>query len=328
MFKKKETLVENMTYMAIMAAINVVFVLLTTFVPVLMFLIVFILPLTSTMVTLCCKRKYFIIYAVVTILLCMLVTMYNISDTLFYVIPSIITGFVFGIMVIYKVPAVWIIFSTSIIQLGVSYAMIPFIEWLLGINIIDVFASAFGVADFIYLDYVTPCFIYFLALVQCALTYIVIRNELPKFHYETSNVRKHWYLEYIAELSCFLLILIFAFTYKPLTYLFFMLAIYFMCFIAGEALYTGGKPMWITLPIALVIGLIAFAATYQYFEEPFGLLGLGIAIVLVDLVSVCNEIKILVIKTKEKLSQDSIVPLAILDENSEASKNRSEEEKV
>ncbi len=328
MFKTRETLVQNMTYMAIMAAINVVFVLLTTFVPVLMFLIVFVLPLTSTMVTLFCKRRYFIIYAVVTVLLCMLVTMYNISDTLFYVIPSIITGFVFGIMVIYKVPAVWIIFATSIIQLGVSYLMIPFIEWLLGINIIDVFATAFGVIDFIYLDYVTPCFIYFLALVQCVLTYIVIRNELPKFHYETSNIRKHWYFEYIAELASFLLILVFALTYKPLSYLFLMSAIYFACFIAGEALYSGGKPMWISLPIALLVGLLAFAALYQYFEDPFGLLGMGIVLALIDIVSLCNEIKILVIKRREKIGEATSEEITILAKNSETIENKGEEEKV
>jgi len=58
-FKKRETLIQNITYMAIMAAINVVFVVLTTLVPLLMFLIIFVLPLTSTVVALFCKKKYY-----------------------------------------------------------------------------------------------------------------------------------------------------------------------------------------------------------------------------------------------------------------------------
>ena len=90
---KRETLVQNIAYMAIMAAINVVFVLITTLVPALLFLMIFVLPLTSTMVTLLCKKKYFPIYAVATIGLCMVVTLWKIDDTIFYVIPSIITGF-------------------------------------------------------------------------------------------------------------------------------------------------------------------------------------------------------------------------------------------
>ncbi len=328
MLKKRETLIQNMTYMAIMAAINVVFVLLTTFIPVLMFIIVFILPLTSTIVTLYCKKRYFPIYAFVTIGLCLLVTMSNISDTLFYVIPSIITGFIFGIMVMYKVPAVWIIFSTSVIQLGVSYAMIPFIEWLLGINIIDVFATAFGVSNFVYLDYVTPCFIYFIALVQSAFTYLIIRGELPKFKYETTNVRKHWYYEYIAELSSFLLILLFAFTYAPLSYLFLMFAIYFMTFIACEAIASGGKAMWISLPIALFIGLLIFAAIYQYFDDPLGLLSLGFAFALVDIVALTNEIRIIV-KNKKKVNEViNIAPVPLVIETGEIGENTSEEEKV
>ena len=98
-FKKKETIVENMTYMGLMAAINVVFVLLTTFVPFLFFLIVFVLPLTSTIVALHCNKKYFPIYAFATIGLCLLVTIWKIDDTLFYIIPSIITGFLFAIMI-------------------------------------------------------------------------------------------------------------------------------------------------------------------------------------------------------------------------------------
>ena len=88
---KRETLIQNIAYMALMAAINVIFVLLTTLVPVLMFLIIIVLPLTSTMVTLLCKKKYFPIYAIATIALCMIVTIWKIDDTIFYVIPSIIT---------------------------------------------------------------------------------------------------------------------------------------------------------------------------------------------------------------------------------------------
>ena len=97
LFKKRETLVQNIAYMAIMAAINVIFVLLTALLPPLMFLMVFVLPLTSAVVTLFCKKRYFPIYFIVTIGLCMLASFgIYIFDTFFYVLPALISGFFFG----------------------------------------------------------------------------------------------------------------------------------------------------------------------------------------------------------------------------------------
>ena len=161
--KKKQTIVQNITYMSLMAAINVVFVLLTTFLPFLFFLIVFVLPLTSTIVTLHCKKRYYPIYAVATIGLCMICTIWKIDDTIFYVIPSVISGFIFGLMVEKRVPSFWIIVATTVLQIGFSYASIPLIKLMTGRDIVTDFATVFKVAEFQDLSYVVPCFIFFIA---------------------------------------------------------------------------------------------------------------------------------------------------------------------
>ena len=124
MFKKRETLTQNIAYMGLMAAINVIFVLLTYFVPFLIFVLVFVLPLTSVVVTIFCEKKYLPIYMLATIGLCLIATMNNFSDTLFYVIPALISGVVFGLLVERKVSPVWIIFVSSLITTGLSYAFL------------------------------------------------------------------------------------------------------------------------------------------------------------------------------------------------------------
>ena len=151
-FKKRETLVQNISYMALMAAINVVFVLLTTFIPYLFFLIVFVLPLTSTIVMLFCKKRYFIIYALATLSLCLLITISNIGDTLFYVLPSIITGAVFGLMLERGINNTWIIIINTMIQAIITYASFPIISLFTGINVIDAFVNLFKLGDFKYID--------------------------------------------------------------------------------------------------------------------------------------------------------------------------------
>ena len=80
MFKKRETLTQNIAYMGLMAAINVIFVLLTYFVPFLIFVLVFVLPLTSVVVTIFCQKKYLPIYMLATIGLCLITTFNNFSD--------------------------------------------------------------------------------------------------------------------------------------------------------------------------------------------------------------------------------------------------------
>ena len=151
MFKKRETLTQNIAYMGLMAAINVIFVLLTYFVPFLIFLLVFILPLTSVIVTIFCEKKYLPIYVLATIALCLIITMNNFSDTLFYVIPALISGVAFGLMVEKKVPSVWIIFASTLITTGLSYAFVPLIQFIYNQNIIDVFLKVFKVNEFTYI---------------------------------------------------------------------------------------------------------------------------------------------------------------------------------
>ena len=142
-FKKRETLIQNISYMALMAAINVVFVLLTTFVPFLFFLIVFVLPLTSTIVMLFCRKRYFLIYAFATLGICLIVTLSNIGDTLFYVLPSIITGGLFGLLIEKNINNNVIIILATIAQSILTYATLPLIELFSGINVINTFVNLF-----------------------------------------------------------------------------------------------------------------------------------------------------------------------------------------
>ena len=165
-FKKRETLIQNISYMALMAAINVVFVLLTTFVPFLFFLIVFVLPLTSTIVMLFCRKRYFLIYALATLGICLIVTLSNIGDTLFYVLPSIITGGLFGLLIEKNINNNVIIILATIAQSILTYAALPLIELFSGINVIYTFVNLFKLNDFEYVTYLIPISIFFISLMQ------------------------------------------------------------------------------------------------------------------------------------------------------------------
>ena len=296
-FKKRETLIQNITYMALMAAINVVFVLLTTFIPVLFFLIVFVLPLTSVIVTLYCKKQYFPIYAFATIGLCLICTIWKIDDTIFYVIPSIISGFVFGLLVDKKVSSLWIIIVTTILQIGFTYASIPIIKLMMGRNIIEDFATAFGLSDFEYLDYVTPCFIFFISLAQEILAYMIIKEELPKFGYEvkeTSTLTLPLVLTLMASIT---LAIIFVFVYGPIAYLFTLFALLISTYATIELLSLKNKLIYAFLGISFVISIFGFALFYPLVEKPLGLVFINILFLMVGIIVLINNY---LLKDKEK----------------------------
>lgn len=288
-FKKRETLVQNITYMALMAAINVVFVILTTFVPVLFFLIVFVLPLTSVIVTLYCKKRYFAIYAFATIGLCLICTIWKIDDTIFYVIPSIISGFIFGLLVEYKVSSLWIIIITTIIQIGFTYASIPLIKLMTGRNIIEDFATAFGLSEFQYLDYITPCFIFFIALAQEILAFMIIREELPKFGYEVTDETELSIKLLIVLFASIVLAIIFIFAYGPLSYLFTLFAMLISIYAIVKLIELKNKLLYAFLGIALVISIFIFAILYPLVSEPLGLAFINIFFFMIGIIVLINK---------------------------------------
>lgn len=298
LFTKKEKLLDNIVYMSVMAAINVVFTLLTTLSPVLVVLIVFVLPLTSTVVTLYCKKRYFPIYAFATVLLCCLVTIWNISDTLFYVIPSIISGFIFGILILKKIHSTLIIFISSIIQTLLTLLSIPVIKFLLNVDIIDVFASLFNLANYVYLDFITYSFIYFLSLTQISLSFIIIKDELIKFDYDLSINKINANIYSILVLFFSTLSMIFAFIKEPLTntfifgpisYLLMFFSLYFFIFIFIDSFKNRNLFLYISYIVSLFLFIILFGLLYELINPPYGLLLIQLLFIFITTLSFCNK---------------------------------------
>ena len=96
-FSKRETILQNMTTMAFFAAINIIICLVSSYVPFLSIVIIFVLPLVSALVEIYCKDRYYIIYAVASLLLSMLVTFDNFQTALFYLFPALVSGYCFGL---------------------------------------------------------------------------------------------------------------------------------------------------------------------------------------------------------------------------------------
>ena len=270
MFKKRETVVQNIAYMAIMAAINVIFVLLTAVLPPLMFLIIFILPLTSTVVTLFCKKRYFPIYFVATVGLCLAVTSgIYIWDTFFYVIPSLITGFIFGLLIEKRVPAIYIMVISSLVQYVITFLTFLVLDKALpGLNFIDVILNMFGLLDFAFKDVFVHSFLFLLSFIQTLFTYAVIKYEIKKLGFEVNLEIKY---HFILESSLLLLIglsILMMFFYPPLLYVSMMSALPIVLFMIVKLILKNRVVNYVLLVASLFAGLFIFAFFYPHLTSP------------------------------------------------------------
>ena len=269
LFSKKTTLVHHITYMGIMTAINLIFIVLATYIPFLMFLLILLLPFISAVVSYYCQKRYYIIYAVASIGLCLI---FNISDTIFYVVPAVITGFVIGLLLEKKINPFWLILSSTIIESAITFALIPLINLIGNVDIVETFLTLFKLNEFAYKVEVTYLFIFFLSLVQCTLTHFVLLSDAKKIGIEV-NTDIDSFGPYIvgAELTM-ILSLTFSFFYTPLALIFLAISIYFAMFLLIDLLLSKKIYIYVLLGVLLLGCFFTFAFLYASIKEPLGLL--------------------------------------------------------
>lgn len=290
LFKKRETVTQNIAYLALMAAINVIFVLLTAIFQPLMFIMIFILPFTSTVVTLFCKKKYFPIYFVVTVALCLLVTSWaSIFDTFFYVIPSMISGFSFGLMIEKKVPAIYILSISTVIQYLLTYLTFLALDALLPeLSFIDVLLRMFGLAEFIYKDYFIHVFLYLLAIIQTIITYAIIKIEIVKLGFEINLFIEKKYIIFIANLILYALSVAMIFVYGPLMYIFLFINLGLVIFELIDLLLTKNKLMIALSLVSLLVSFIFYIAFNQMIPKPNEIILLSTGMLLISILYFVN----------------------------------------
>ena len=284
-FKKRETFVQNIAYMGIMAAINVVFIIMTYFIPFLLFVLIFVLPLCSAIISYYCKKIYFPIYFVVVTAICLVI---DLSDTLFYVMPSLITGFIFGVCVEKRIPSIFTISIVTIFQFGISLASIPLIQLITNRNIVDDMVTLFKLNDYQYINYVKYTFIFFISFVQTILTYIVMQSELTKLGMGFNLIVKNTIVLDVVNIICIGVSILIAFFCPEITYIFLLFSLILTFYRIINFDFKNNKIYIIELVIIVLITIFFVAILYNSIKKPLGLLLFGIFPILVSVAYIIN----------------------------------------
>lgn len=270
LFRKRETLVQNIAYMAIMAAINVIFVLLSSLLPFLLFVLVFILPLTSTIVTLLCKKKYFPIYFIVTLALCFGVSAgFSVFDTFIYVLPSLITGFIFGFCIEKRIPAIYAIIVATIIQYGLTILTFFVIGKIVtNLNLTESIIIAFGLKDYQFKAVFTLVFLFIISEIQILISYLVVRYQVTKLGFDVNLKCRYRFILYITELF-FLAVTVLSYFYFPdFTFVLVLISLNIYVYQVIDLCLQRRIWIWISIGAAHLFFLFFFAFLFQYTVAP------------------------------------------------------------
>ena len=284
-FQKKTTLVHHITYMGLTTAINIIFIVLSTYVPLLSLLLIIILPFISAVVSYYCQKRFYIIYALSSILVC---SLFNLSDTLFYVFPAIVTGFFIGLLFDKKANPFWLILVSSLIESALTFALIPLINLIGNVDIVSSFLTIFNLKDFAYKNELTYLFIYFISLVQCSLTHFVMLSDAKKIGIEI-NTCVGSFAPFVLESELSItLALVFAFFYTPLAVTFLAISFYFATFLLINLLMSKKITIYILCGLSVIISFFVFAFVYSAIERPLGLIYVIVFPILITLISFVN----------------------------------------
>lgn len=183
LLKERKTPAENVAFMGISAGIVVALTLLSTFVPLSSFFVILFLPLVCALTAYYCQDRYLVGYIAATTAISLLTTAYDISVTLFDVIPALLTGTLFGFLLKKRISYSLSILLVSLLKLGLNYVMVLLLKGIYGIDIIHSFIVLLGLENEESIKEIVPLFIFGYALIQESISFFVIvlgSNSLEK----------------------------------------------------------------------------------------------------------------------------------------------------
>lgn len=289
LFKEKENLLKSLPYMGLMVAINVIVSLIAAFFPILSLIFVLILPLVSVLVGLFIKWRFYPIYFVASLGASILVTMFHMEFTLFYLLPSLITGFILSIFIKNKLNITVAIFICSIINTSLALLSIPLINFIFEIDIVNNILTLVKLVDKTYVSIIVPATIISYSLMELSLSFIIIENELKKIKIYDSKNDSNLVLV-LSFLTLTISMILFDLFVIELSFVILILTIVYSVILTGEYISKLNIKKLISIGVLFVSSSIIFVVLYQYVPSPYKLQLLAVYPILLYLFFIFEQI--------------------------------------
>lgn len=286
LLSEKKNVGQIIALMSMMAAINIIVSVIAAFSVIASIFLIIVLPLTSTIVVLTCPEKYFPIYAFATIGLSLVATIWNLDITLFYVVPSIVSGFVFGFCIKKSVYFGWSIVVSAILQTAISFAIVPLINLLFEVDFIRDLQAIFKIYDAIPGQIFVCCGFFIIALIQSFLSFFVVQSEISKMRSLSSTSVTYKYFNFLGV--CFVLAIVpIAFLSIGVAYILELLSITIAGFVIYEWFKKSQSKQLIISAASLLLNVFLVAILYDIVPDYCGMLMFAFTPLIICLLSFC-----------------------------------------
>ncbi|HZJ89297.1 MAG TPA: DUF2232 domain-containing protein [Bacilli bacterium] len=175
MHEEQFSYVHKLVLTALMAAINIVFVVLNIYVPVLGLALVLFLPIASVIVALKVELRFYPIYFVTTLVLSFALSFGQIDTTLFLVLPSLIIGLTIGTLLRLNVKDIYTLLIVSAVTFLLMLLTIPLINLLLEVDFVATFLLFLGLSSKPYGVVIFPALMAMFSLAQTVLILYIVK---------------------------------------------------------------------------------------------------------------------------------------------------------
>ena len=238
-----------------------------------------------------CQKRYYPIYIIVTIGLCFVSAIWDPSITVFYILPSMITGFIFALFTKLKMSNIYLIVIPSLIQLAFSYLGLYLSYLLTGIHALEVLQKFLALEDFKLYYVIAPSLVFTICLIQSLFSYMIIKDELPKFGYEINAKSELFYIN-VAFIGLLIIGIIVMGLFEVT-----LVGAYLCLFIAApiaiqlciDSCINKSKLMIVLNSVSLGLTVVIFSCCYQYLVNGQAILIFGVFYLLTTILAIINK---------------------------------------
>lgn len=288
-FNRKQRPVENITFIAMMVGFNALISLIATWLPFSGIFIMLLAPLTSAAVCLFCRTRYVPLYILSVLGISLAVTFWDIHNTVFYLIPAIMTGVCYGILLVVRLPRVYLLFFTAIVAMGFFFLSLSLIKWFLGgLDMANVLLAMIGRPNDEIGRKIFPLFGWAYSLAQVGIMHLFLSMQFSKLGIQEEEGNAHPLLEGATAFITFGLSIGLAFINIEFGYLFLGFGLFwFICL--SRYFFPKILPICgVFLFISILGGIFSFAALFAKMPPYSGLILFAVPGVLVSLTGALN----------------------------------------
>lgn len=252
---------------AIMAAINVLFAVFSSYLFAFSLLVMLFLPLASIIVAINIDIKYYLVYFLGTMLLALVINLANIENTLFFLLPILTSGLAFGFLIRFKVSDIIILLAVSAVNLLTLLITIPIINLIYEIDFLSVFANFIGFNNLTFGQLILPSILTLLAFMQTLLTLIIITMDAKYVQIEIKATPFNYIG--LVNIGCLIMVIILMFFFKNIALSLLFITVFLSVYELGLLYKKSKTVMLISLTLAVAFTFIGIAIFENNTTLPF-----------------------------------------------------------